>query len=281
MSIDCLLDTNSIVKYYHNELGSNIVQYIFDKSLCININILNLHVAEVMSTFYKLRVKNILKSNEQRDKLIATFLLDIRNNKIKVYDFRTEHLKDTERVLQKVYTIPPPVKSKRKYIPFLGGFITELKDFADVMDSLLLVAMCEIQYLIGESYLFTSDGHVLEVAKSLNLATINPETTSINCLPPSLDRRRGKRNSVEVKAVCLDSETALNLGSTRTVDLCESGVCLAALNSNVEIGKLINLKLSSFNNPTRNIEVQGDIIWKDERGLGIRFLQSISLSSLN
>ena len=126
MSIDCLLDTNSIVKYYHNELGSNIIKYLFDKSPTASINIFNLHVAEVMSTFYKLRVKKILKSDEDRDKLIGTFLQDIRNNKIKVYDFRTEHLKDTERVLQKVYTISPPVRNKRKYIPFLGSFISEL-----------------------------------------------------------------------------------------------------------------------------------------------------------
>jgi len=281
MSIDCLLDTNSIVKYYHNEPGSNIIQYLLDKSPLANINILNVHVAEVMSTFYKLRVKKKLKSDEDRDKLIATFLQDIRSNKIKIYDFRTEHLKDTERVLQKVYTIPPPVKNKKKYIAFLGGFVTELKNFADVMDSLLLVAMCEIQYLIGESYLLTSDGHVLEVAKSLNLATINPEKTTIDCLPSSLDRRRIKRNCVGVKAICLDSETALNLGSTRTVDICETGACLEALNGNIPIGRAINLKLSSFNFPDRNIEVLGSVVWNSTKGLGIKFLQSINLSSLN
>lgn len=281
MSIDCLLDTNSIVKYYHNEPGSNIIQYLFDKSPSANINILNLHVAEVMSTFFKLRVKKKLKSDEDRDKLIATFLQDIRNSKIKIYDFRTEHLKDTERVLQKVYTIPPPVKNKRKYIPFLKGFYTEFKDFADIMDSLLLVAMCEIQYLIGESYLLTSDGHVLEIAKSLNLATINPAAITIDRLPPSLDRRTIRRDCVGIKAICLDPETTLNLGSTRTVDICESGACLEALNDNIPIGSAISLKLSSFNAPHKNIEVPGNVVWNGTKGLGVKFLQSINLSSLN
>jgi Tfp pilus assembly protein PilZ len=65
------------------------------------------------------------------------------------------------------------------------------------------------------------------------------------------------------------------------MDICESGACLAALEQNIEIGKLINLKLSSFNAPNRNIEVSGNVVWNNARGLGVKFLQNINLSSLN
>ena len=100
MSIDCLLDTNAIIKRYHTEAGTEIIDYIFDKSPAAVINLLNIQVAETIKTFYNLRNQNKIQNDDIRDTLVDTFLKDIytanSNGKIILYDFANEHLKDMD-----------------------------------------------------------------------------------------------------------------------------------------------------------------------------------------
>ena len=184
MSVDCLLDTNSIVKHYHTEDGSDVVNYLFDRCPDCIINLTNIQVAEVIKTLYKLRSQNIIKDDTIRDHFIHTFLKDIddgtNNGRIKLYDFATYHLKDEDVYLPTVQ-IPLPKRFVWNYKK--GRLVKQNKKRADTIDTLMLMIMRDIASHTTESYLVTSDEHVLLIAQSLNLPIIDPEQYTF---PPTI-----------------------------------------------------------------------------------------------
>jgi hypothetical protein len=273
MSIDCLLDTNSIVKRYHAEPGTEIIDYLFDKSPSAIINFVNLQVAEVIKTFHSLRAQNKINSDEILRTLIDTFLKEIddgkNNGKIKLYEFASEHLKDLD-VYAPIFRIPQPK------ISFWDGIrmIKRKKKRADTIDALMLIIMREIHYHTQESYLVTSDEHVLDIAKSFNLRTINPETMKIRGVPKSLDARAEERISKQLKVVCCDPVNRQPLGSTSTIDICKNGICVRSL-INLTQGRNVAFRISRINKESPIIESNGQVIWSDKKAAGIRFSASI------
>lgn len=270
MSVDCLLDTNSIVKRYHTELGTEVIDYLFNKSPTVLINFLNLQVVEVIRTLHHLRAKNEIKTDEILKTLVDTFLKEIddgRNSgKIKLYEFASEHLKDLG-VYEPIFAVPRPIYFQRLNS---GKVIKKKKERADTIDALMLLIMREVHFHTEESYLITSDEHVLDVAKYLKIKTINPEIVKINELPRSLDVRREARDDKHLKVICYDAETKQPLGSTATVDICKGGICVKEI-PHLTQGRNIIFKISPFNKEDIFAEVDGQILWNRDKETGIRF----------
>jgi len=273
--IVCLLDANSIIKYYHNEPGSKIVKYLFNFSPTAQINILNLHIPEVVSVFHKLRVKGILSSDDIRDEIIDTFLADIRDHKILPYEFKERLFPQLFDNFNVSYSIPPP-KKRKKYFWFLHGYAQELKEIADVNDMAMLTIMQEIQGIIGESYLVTSDGHVLDIARAMNIATLDPENITEANLPFSLDRRSISRREIRRQAICKDKETSNCLGSWHICNICCNGAKISS-NKKIPLTTKVILSVRKQNSKEVDIEIEGEIVWSTEKNFGIKFTNPINV----
>lgn len=276
MKIHCLLDANSIIKHYVDLPGSNIINYLFDKSPSAVINISNVQIAEVVSLFYKFHREGVIYSDKEREEFKETFFNDIKIGKIIRYAFVDEHLLDFD-VYDKITSTPPPAKRPiLTFISTFGGFVKELKDIADTGDAIMLMVMREMNLLTdGNCYLVTCDGHVLNVAKVLNLKVINPEKIKICNIPHCLDIRRYQRiRSPIFKIICKDCLTKDPLGSTSTFDICEGGISVRKC-SNLTDGRSIEVKLSPINKDSPSIELKGEVIRSSNLANVIRFSEPI------
>jgi len=277
MKIHCLLDANSIIKHYVNLPGSDIINYLFDRSPAAVINISNVQIAEVVSLFYRFQREGIISSDKEREEFKDTFFNDIRVSKVTRYAFVDEHLLDFD-VYDKITSTPPPVKKPiLTFISKFGGFVKELKDIADTGDAIMLMIMREINFIAdGNCYLVTCDGHVLKIAETLKLKVINPENTKINNIPQCLDIRKYRRiNSPVLKVICKDCVTKEPLCSTSTLDVCEGGICVRR-HSNFTDGRSIEIKLSPISRDNPTVELRGQVIRSNNWSNVIRFVEPMS-----
>ncbi len=282
-SVDCLFDTNAIVKRYHGERGTRIVDYLFN-SPKVTINLLNIQFIEVIKVFYKLRKDNRLVDNQARDILVDTFLKDIDtgdgSGKIKLYDFAKIHLRDMD-VYGPVTDIEP--KTIEVWDEKLEQRVIKQKRRANTVDTIMLIVMREIKYvneLYGlESYLVACDEHVIDVAQFLGISVINPETVSISSLPASLDIREHKRHKLQLRAICKDSQTSQPLGTTSTVDICERGLRMCHL-VNLTQGRMVNFRLEAFNGSGTPLETRGEVCWSRSGHCGVKLAELVSVDSL-
>jgi len=239
--IPCLFDTNAIIKYYHDiEKGAGIVKYLFDSSQTLQINITDLHILEVIGVFHSVCKRKEINEDE-RDKSIDTFLGDVRDRRILPYEFTPNHIPNFFNISYTAFSIDPPKTKKKIWIPFTSGWATKLKDVADSNDIAMLTIMKEIQNTVGESYLFTSDGHVKKIAQAMRLLVLDVEEMSFDDIPFSLDNRGDKRKKIDIKAICHDYDNGAPLGSKRTVDISNTGACIL-FDKPLEVGKLISIQ---------------------------------------
>lgn len=269
--IDCLFDTNAIVKYWHeSEEGADKVKYLFDSCPTAQLNICNSHIPEVVSVFHKLRLKNEIKTDDDRDKAIDTFLKMIPDQRIMPYKYdEKKHQKRMYEILKLSYTIPPPLK-RVSYIYFLHGYVHVLKDLADIFDIHMLTIMEEIKSIVGESYLVTSDSHVIALARALNLPYLNPEQLEWNQLPPSLCRRGGvQRKIVKLKVVCRDCDTNNALPTTKTIDISRFGARIEI--PNLPKGKNVQLYISDVIDDYEVDKIHGKVVRSTTTYSGVRF----------
>lgn len=283
MPIDCLLDTNSIVKIYVRIKGYETVKYLFEKSPTAVINIANTQIVETISIFYKFRREGGFSSDEERDTYVDTFLKDIDRGKIKTYDFAEEHIKDFE-VYQKITQIRPPNNKPAKiFVPEWDGYYQELKAPADGIDTIMLLIMREMHLMTNkEAYLVSSDGHVKEVAKAFQLRIIDPELTPIERLPVQLLLLRDKRISVNLRTICVDCDSALQMDTAKAINICQGGLCLETKKPLV-IGKRIDIKrLIGYDGFNKAENISAKVVWSDSRKCraGLQFLTPL-VSSLS
>ncbi|MFA4933838.1 MAG: hypothetical protein WC574_05350 [Candidatus Omnitrophota bacterium] len=284
-TIDCLFDTNAIIKRYHGERGTKIVDYLFEKSRRININLLAIQVVEVIKTFYKLRSDNKIKTDDARDVAIHSFLKDIDNSdgvgKIKLYDFVRRHLLDMDvygpitNVETKFAEVWNPELKKRELKP---------KARPNTVDTIMLILMREIK-IVNEgyglkSYLVTSDEYMIDVAQSFGIFVVNPEAESIGTLPSDLDTREHKRHKLQLKAICKDLQTGQSLGSTSTVDICEKGLGVRQL-VNLTQGRIVNFRLEAFDGSCAPLETCGEICWSWSGHCGVKLTELVPVDFFN
>ena len=125
--IECLFDANSLIKYYVNLPGANVVRYLVDKSPNININITNVQVAELISVFYKMHRENIITSEEELEQYKDTFFNDIKKGLFNCYDYVTDHLLDFEVFETISSTKPAQKKSIKSFYTCLWGICGSFK----------------------------------------------------------------------------------------------------------------------------------------------------------
>lgn len=277
MPIDCLLDTNSIIKRYVAP-ASEIITYLFEKSLNVQINIANIQIVEVISLFYQFRREGLIVSDEQLEQFKDTFFNDIKVGKIKTYDFTDEHIIDFD-VYRAITNTPPPKKQPvKKFISVFGGYVSELKDIADCPDTIMLMIMREMHLIAGgECYLFTSDGHVKSVASVLGLKFIDPEKDGLASLPVALLLARPERKKMQLRAVCTESGARGRLPNARTIDISDQGLCLKTKEA-LEVGTKIFLKLFSYDGYKRNENITAEVMWSKNDRAGLRFINPIDSS---
>ena len=275
---ECLFDTNAIVKRYHPEEGSEIVDYLFDKSPRITINLTTPQVVEVLSVFYKLRADGKITEDE-RVTATDTFLKDISLGKIYLYDFAKRHLTDTD--IYKPIAEFKPIKFT--YIDKKTGKKRTGKKFRpNTADSLMLLIMREIKIHIetagDEAYLVTSDEPVIKIAEGLKIKVINPEKTSKSKLPRTLDIREHIRRPLNAKAVFHDLETKQPLGHSTSEDISEMGLKVRNLPGLTQ-DRMVNFRLERSNKTIR--ETWGEVKWQSPRYCGLRLAEFIPAEHLD
>lgn len=272
MKVPCLLDANTIIKYYINLPGSEVVKYLFDRSPSAEINITNVQVAEVISVFYKFHRTGVITSDLQLEEFKDTFFNDIKIGKITRFAFVDEHILDFD-VYRIISDVPPPGK-KTIYEKHFGGYIQLLKDLADTGDAIMLMIMREINFLAeGQCYLFTSDGHVKKVAAALSLNVIDPENIEVKKLPFALTNQRAQlRYTIDsICVVCSDTADEKRcLGSSSTIDISEAGMRIRG-NSNMMHGRKIVFKLSPYNDRGLIVPTEGEVVWNTRQEAGVLF----------
>jgi predicted nucleic acid-binding protein len=279
--VDCLFDTNAILKRYHGERGTKIVDYLFEKSRRIRINLLTIQVVEVIKAFYKLRSDNKLPDDQTRNTYVDTFLKDIEAGKITLYDFAKIHLRDMD-VYQPLADAKPI--NIDVWDPQTQTKVKKAKPRPNAIDAIMLIVMREIKFLNElygiESYLVTSDEPVIEVAQSLGIHIIDPENASIANLPVSLDMREHKRYRLNLKVVCKDPQTSQPLGSTSSMDVSDMGLKIRALQS-LTIGRTVNMRLESLSGSRTTAEAVGTVCWSESNRCGVRLIEPLSADFLN
>ncbi|MDD2654903.1 MAG: hypothetical protein PHI86_07370 [Candidatus Omnitrophica bacterium] len=278
-----MLDTNSIIKLYVDMRGSEVVRHLYQNPAVL-INIANTQVVEVISLFYKFRREGVFSSDEERTKYVDTFLKDISDKKIEVYDFADEHIKDFE-VYEKITNIEPPFKNpirpKQVFIHKWNAFFKEVKEPADGIDTIMLLIMREMHLMTQkEAFIFSSDGHVKKVAEALGLKIIDPESKSLRELPEELLRFRNKRENINLRAICIDCESSLQLNTSRAVNICKGGLCLETRNL-LTVGKRLDIRRLESYDGSKTIEnIPSTIVWYDQQKqqAGLKFLNDFDHS---
>lgn len=278
--IHCLLDANSIIKYYFDLKGSPVIKYLIEKSPTAIVNITTVQIAETISVFYK-SCREGAYSLAKREEYKDTFLNDIKQQLIIPYDFVREHILDFD-VYEKITEVcPPDLRPITVYIPQCQGFVKELKHLANTGDAIMLLIMREMHLLTDKKcYLFTSDGHVLKIARELGLKTINPERMNLNNLPLELDMRLHKRQNASLKIICKDCvNSSFSYGSTHSMDICAGGICIRQPSTRLCEGNKVNLTVLKGSKEVL-ADKSGTITRLKDEAVGIKFDEPIEMGAL-
>ncbi|MCK9431427.1 MAG: PilZ domain-containing protein [Candidatus Omnitrophica bacterium] len=275
----CLLDANSLIKYYVDLSGSAVIRCLLDRSPSKIIYLSTIQAEEIIGNFYKFRRQGIIDSDDKLEAIKDTFFKDI-GKKFYLYDFVREHLIDFS-VPIKITQVPPPPKKPAVYIRWFGSLLPISKRVANTADAIMLKIIREIHLLSGGNCcLVTSDEHVKMVAAALEppLVVIDCEKNGIENFPKKLDPRCSKeRQDIKLKVVCCDSDSSAQLETMSTINLSQNGVCLETRKP-VETGRLLKMKLSTFNGNAILENIEGLVVWYNPTlsRLGIEFCTGIN-----
>ena len=168
----CVLDASALIKKYHKEKGSEIVEALFEHKDSA-IHLLNVAIPEVIGTFFRWQRKGQL-TPVNRNRLKEIFLEDVKSYKIAIHNINDRNIVETDNVWQTSIGVPAPhyytAQGKRKTKSPVGPI------------DVLVISVCrELRASYKECYLFSSDEHMLKVAEKLRISTYNPE--KIKTLP--------------------------------------------------------------------------------------------------
>lgn len=155
--VNYFFDTSALIKRYRNkEIGSNIVNKIFNESYKI-ITITNLTIVETFQRFYRLYKETEINEFELND-LIDGFYTDI-NNHITIYNISTEHSFKAEEIIRE--TLHNRTIKKRP----------------GAIDILQICAAMD--FLYQDFKFVSSDTDLNLVAKIKGIPVLNPEKSNI------------------------------------------------------------------------------------------------------
>lgn len=100
-------DTSALVKKYHQEAGTNIVDTIFQQD-DREIYVSNLVIPEVLCVFYKLCYTTKEISKSELEELIRGFYQDIDRGAILLYPVTSEHIAKSEEIIEDMQKVRFP-----------------------------------------------------------------------------------------------------------------------------------------------------------------------------
>lgn len=152
----CLLDTSSLIKRYHQEQGTSIINQLFERKNCF-LNIINLTIPEVIQTFYTFHRKREIDTSK-REELKEIFKKDIYDYILYVHNISDRNITDIDRIFEVSFQISPKGRTP-----------------ISVIDALVISMTLGIQKHFGSAYLFTSDWHMKQVSSKLGIQVKDPQ----------------------------------------------------------------------------------------------------------
>ena len=180
--VHCVLDASALLKKYRPETGSEIISELFRRKDCAK-HILNVTIPEVTGAFVRWRLDDEIKFTERED-LIKGFIDDIRLYKVVVHNITHRNIVKTDDVWTNSITPNPsyqPQIVEQIVCPTCGKpfekIIHRRKPRVGPVDVLVLSVCLELRNSYGNIYLFSSDNHMLKVARKLKIKTCDPEAS--------------------------------------------------------------------------------------------------------
>jgi len=158
--VHCLLDTNALIKRYKEEEGSNLIEALFEHPAAKHF--LNVCIPEIIATFFSFELQGEITKDE-RNELKDIFIQDIREYNIIIHDVKGKTIRQTDEVHEISFQVPRPTYTD----PKTGQ--QKVKPAISAIDALVLSAALELKGNYDRIFLFTSDGHMKEVAKRLDI----------------------------------------------------------------------------------------------------------------
>ncbi len=163
----CLLDTSALLKRYFAEDGTETIAALFARKDCAR-HIINITVAEVLAAFFRGRLKGMLNDHEAKE-LRDVFKRDRATTAVIIHPIHQGNISAIQKVYEASRGVPAPRfrddEGRSREKPRIGP-----------VDVLVLTACQEIKRSYGnDTFLFTSDEHMRNVATKLGLKVHNPE----------------------------------------------------------------------------------------------------------
>jgi hypothetical protein len=177
----CVVDTSALLKKYRDEAGTEIMRTLFNREDCA-IHVLNVSIPEVTGAFVRWQLDGTLNP-VQRDELLKLFIEDIKEYRVIIHNVTHRNIVKTDDIWDNSISVQPPKQpgiSRQVKCPKCGQSFSENVNIYNrrigPVDVLVLSVCSEIQKAYGKAYLFSSDGHMLNIAQKLGMKIHNPET---------------------------------------------------------------------------------------------------------
>jgi predicted nucleic acid-binding protein len=151
-------DSSALVKRYHTELGSEIVNLLFDGQARHFIS--ELTIVEIHATFSKKRLTHEIDTDEALQQVRAQFSNDIKSQKIAVIRIGSTHYQEAERLIRQYGTDTST------------GIIRTL-------DAIQLAVALDFQKRTPIDAFLSSDHRQTSVASAEGLTIRNPESREV------------------------------------------------------------------------------------------------------
>ncbi|MCK4325943.1 type II toxin-antitoxin system VapC family toxin [bacterium] len=167
----CLLDANAVVKRYHTEMGSDVINELFEKRKSRRaLHMVNVSIPEVIQTFFRLwKDKKTDIDADKRDELKDIFINDIKECNILIHNVTDRNIRATDDMWKVSFEIPVPTFRDPK------NRERKQKDPISTPDAIAIAVALEMKSSFGHAYLFTSDEHVKLVARKMGVKVVDPE----------------------------------------------------------------------------------------------------------
>ncbi|MGD0597935.1 MAG: hypothetical protein ABSA64_10510 [Sedimentisphaerales bacterium] len=179
----CVLDTSTLLKKYHKENGSSLVERLFNCQDCA-LHILNISIPEVTGAFLKFQLAGEIKQAD-RYFLLKLFIDDIKEYRVVIHNITHRNVEFTDDVWDYSLVAKPPKESVIKYkveCPLCKKEYEEekkvVRKWVGPIDVLILSVCKELLRAYKNAILFTSDGHMQSIANKMGIKVCNPETAT-------------------------------------------------------------------------------------------------------
>ncbi len=189
----CVLDASALLKKYRPETGSDKIRMLFNRDDCA-LHILNVTIPEVTGVFVRWQLDGKL-SPDKRAELKDLFIADITEYRVVIHNITDRNIIDTDNVWDTSIGVKQPrlpntdklVECPKCRHPFTTpvqcpechySFIEKISHYKPrvvSVDVLVLGVCLGLKKNYRKIYLFSSDEHMLKVAKRMGINASDPE----------------------------------------------------------------------------------------------------------